>query len=103
MTEERAEYEVDSPEARVRVELDELIDKMVKLRAFMYSDRYRKISVSHQCLLRKQMLEMDGYAETLHKRIEIFEDERAQRDRASLAERLEAQGFEPHGKPLLIG
>lgn len=54
-------------------EYKELITKLDKLKAFLsYKDTFNKIYFIQCCLLEKQKVYMEGYAETLLKRIELL-------------------------------
>lgn len=59
--------------SKLLAEYKELMDKLVKLKVFLsYRDTFNKIGFAHYSLLKKQRDYMDGYAETLLKRIELL-------------------------------
>jgi hypothetical protein len=60
-------------EVRVVQERTELMEKITKLHEFMKSDFYRTINEENQLLFKEQEFAMRNYADTLLKRINLFE------------------------------
>lgn len=58
---------------RLKVERDELGERMGKLSAFLHSNKAHALSSEHVSLLRKQWLAMLSYYAALDKRIELTE------------------------------
>lgn len=57
---------------RLRVEYEELSDKIEKLESFLKSDVYREIEKEQQILLRSQCAVMIQYRDILKKRLELL-------------------------------
>jgi hypothetical protein len=54
---------------RLRVEADELLEKITKLQEFSHTDKFATLPLSQHRLLEDQFLHMTKYHETLVKRI----------------------------------
>lgn len=60
---------------RVRVEYDELRDKIGKLKDFLKSEKIKQIDTTQAYLLRIQYETMTAYANILEKRLALYEEE----------------------------
>lgn len=60
---------------RVRVEYDELREKIGKLRDFLKSEKIKPIDTTQAYLLRIQYDTMTAYANILEKRLALYEEE----------------------------
>ena len=60
---------------RVRVEKDELREKIGKLRDFLKSEKIKQIDTTQAYLLRIQYETMTAYANILEKRLALYEEE----------------------------
>jgi hypothetical protein len=61
-----------TPLQRVRHEFLELEEKRDRLTDFVESPAFSHLSTDHQALLQKQLINMNGYADTLVERITLF-------------------------------
>ena len=59
---------------RVVDEKNELIEKIIKLKGFLLSQMFQKLSTNEQNLLKIQYATMVQYSEILEMRIETFND-----------------------------
>lgn len=66
---DKAYHLAESPLDRMRIEIDELNDKMLKLSKFIQSERFKGLDEEMQNLLKKQHYHMDKYCEALSSRI----------------------------------
>lgn len=57
---------------RVIAEKDDLKDKLIKLRMFLTTDKFRLLPIMDQRLLHQQEAHMAGYLEVLGERIKLF-------------------------------
>ena len=60
---------------RVRVEKDELSEKIGKLKNFLKSEKIKQIDTTQAYLLRMQYDTMTAYANILEKRLALYEEE----------------------------
>ena len=60
---------------RVRVEYDELREKIGKLKDFLKSEKIKQIDTTQVYLLRIQYETMTAYANILEKRLALYEEE----------------------------
>jgi hypothetical protein len=60
---------------RVRVEKDELREKIGKLKNFLKSEKIKQIDTTQANLLRMQYDTMTAYANILEKRLALYEEE----------------------------
>jgi len=60
---------------RVRVEKDELREKIGKLKNFLKSEKIKQIDTTQAYLLRMQYDTMTAYANILEKRLALYEEE----------------------------
>jgi hypothetical protein len=60
---------------RVRVEYDELREKIGKLKDFLKSEKIKQIDTTQAYLLRIQYETMTAYANILEKRLALYEEE----------------------------
>ena len=60
---------------RVRVEKDELREKIGKLKDFLKSEKIKQIDTTQAYLLRIQYETMTAYANILEKRLALYEEE----------------------------
>ena len=59
---------------RVELELKELEERLDKLKTFVLSESFSKLSTVQQVLLTSQVSIMTSYANCLHRRLEFWED-----------------------------
>jgi len=57
---------------RLKVEKDELLDKVTKLRMFLNSDKVKDLSYANELLLKEQLEAMNTYLNILIIRIELL-------------------------------
>lgn len=62
----------ESPTDRMKIELDELTDRFIKLNKFMASDRFYTLDAKTQALLTNQNSAMDDYQRALRQRLELM-------------------------------
>ena len=60
---------------RVRLEYDELRERIGKLRDFLKSEKIKQIDTTQAYLLRMQYNTMTAYANILEKRLALYEEE----------------------------
>lgn len=65
---------IDSAKERVKVELHELRERIVKLEAFVSSERVNALNDKMQALLRQQLDVMCQYMYVLEERLKIWDD-----------------------------
>jgi hypothetical protein len=58
---------------RLKVEKDELLDKVTKLAMFLNSDKVKDLSDANKLLLKQQLVSMNDYLNILIIRIELLE------------------------------
>ena len=63
---------------RVRVEKDELREKIGKLKNFLKSEKIKQIDTTQANLLRMQYDTMTAYANILEKRLALYDEEQEQ-------------------------
>ena len=59
---------------RLALELEEINTKCEKLKMFLYSDIYNKLTIEEQVLLNAQFHLMQSFAVILNRRLELFKD-----------------------------
>jgi len=59
---------------RLALELEEIDAKCEKLKMFLYSDIYNKLTIEEQVLLNAQLHLMQSFAVILNRRLELFKD-----------------------------
>lgn len=59
---------------RVELELNELEERLSKLKTFVLSEMFSKLSTTQQMLLMSQIDIMTSYTNCLHRRLKFWED-----------------------------
>ena len=59
---------------RVELELNELEERLNKLKTFVLNKTFSKLSTTQQMLLMSQIDIMTSYANCLHRRLKLWED-----------------------------
>ena len=69
-----ASKSIDAAKERVKAELHELQERIVKLEAFVSSERVNALGDKMQALLRQQLDVMCQYMHVLEERLKIWDD-----------------------------